>query len=135
MLSPEFCLAVSPRAGCDDSRWSLVDTGCVERYRCAEATAEQTNTIAEYFGSFFEKRQCVLRVLDLIEADDASELAITVTATAHIETKNDIAPIAQHPRRTHRIARTAVTTEAMQDNECWPLLSVLQVVGDMDRAG
>ena len=64
-----------------------------------------------------EEGQRVARVLDLLQADHAAEFAFALAAAAHVETQHDVAELAEHLGRLHRIRRGLVAAEPVQHDE------------------
>ena len=86
MLAAELALAVAPAAVRDHCGDALVDAARVDRYRAAEARADDADARGLDRRMPGEKRQGVAGILDLLEADDAPVLALALAAAAHIET-------------------------------------------------
>src|SRR5262249_16330420 len=92
--SPPPPLAITPRApaAVGNARGdALIDAAGIDRNRAAEARSDQADAGGIDRGMLGEKGERVARVLDLLEADHAAELAFALAAAAHVETQHDVA--------------------------------------------
>ena len=80
----------------------------------AEARTDGADTIGVDGGMLGEKRQRIGQILNLLEADDAAELAFALAAAAHVEAQRDIAEFAQDPRRLQYVVAFAIRAKAVQ---------------------
>src|SRR5262249_22652020 len=102
VLARELAHAIAPAAVRDHRRDALVDAAGIDRDRAAEARADHRDALPINGRMLREEAERIAGILDLLQADHAAELALAVAATAHAETQNDVAELAQHlGRRLH----------------------------------
>jgi hypothetical protein len=135
VLAAELALAVAPAAVGDDGGDALVDAAGIDRDRAAEARPDHADARAVDRGMAREKAERAAGVLDLFQADDAAGLAFALAAAAHVEAQHDVAEIAQHLGRLHRVRRGLVAAEAVQHQEGGAPLARAQPARDMHDAG
>ena len=114
VLAAELALAIAPAAIGDDRGDARIDTAGIDRDRAAEARADHADARGIDRGMLGEKRQRIARVLDLLEADYAAELAFALAAAAHVEAQHDVAEFAEHLGGRHGVGGGLVAAEAVQ---------------------
>src|SRR5262249_39797554 len=106
--------AAAPAAVGDHGREAPVDAGGINGDGTTEARADDCHARALDGRMISEKAQGIAGVFDLLEADDATELALALPAAAHVECKRDIAEAVERLARRHHVGRVAVAAEAVQ---------------------
>ncbi len=114
MLAAEFAFAVAPAAVGDHSGKARIGAAGIDGDRAAETRADGADAIGIDRGMLGEKRQCIAQIFDLLEADDAAELALALAAAAHIEAQRHIAEFAEHARRRQHGRAFGIRAEAVQ---------------------
>ncbi len=135
VLAAELALAVAPAAVGDHGGDALVDAAGVNGNGAAEARSDQADARGVDRRVRGEEGQRAAGILDLLQADHAAVLAFAVAAAAHVEAQHDVAEIAQHLGRLHRIRRGLVAAEAVQHQEGGALLAGPQPARDVHDAG
>ncbi len=114
VLAAELALAVAPAAVGDDRRDALVDAAGIDGNRAAEARSDHADARGIDRGMPGEEGERAAGVLDLVEADHATEFALALAAAAHVEAQHDVAELAQHLGRLHGVRGGLVAAEAVQ---------------------
>ena len=134
MLAAEFALAVAPAAVGDHRGDARVGAAGIDRDRAAETRADDADAVGIDGRMMAEKIERVAEILDLLEADDAAELALALAAAAHVEAQRDIAELAEHPRRSQHVRALAVGAETVQHQKRRAALGRLQALGHTEHA-
>ena len=134
MLAAEFALAVAPAAVGDHRGEARIDAAGIDRDRAAEARADGADAVGIDGGMLAEKVERIAQILDLLEADDAAELAFALAAAAHVEAQRHVAELAEHPRRRQHVRAFAVRAEAVQHQKRGAALGRPQALGHAQHA-
>ncbi len=135
VLATEFALAVTPAAIGNDRCHPLVDAAGIDRDRAAEARPDHADAGGIDGRMAGEEAQRAAGVLDLLQADHAPELALTLAAATHVEAQHHVAELAQDLGGLHRVRRGLVAAEAVQHQERRALLARPQPAGDVHDPG
>ena len=100
-----------------------VDARRVDRDGGAEAVADQADARGIDLRPARQERQRVLRILDLLQTDDAPARALALAAAAKVEPQRGVAQTGQQLRHRDGDAAVLVAAEAVQDEKARPALA------------
>src|SRR6202012_479231 len=95
----------------------------IDRHRAAKARADHADPVGVNGVMFGKERQRAAEIFNLLEADDAAELAFALAASAHVETQRHVAQRIEHSRWIDDAFGIAIATEAMQHEKTCPAVA------------
>src|SRR4030095_7740005 len=111
-------LPPAPQAAGRDARGDpRICPSRVDGDRGHEARADHADACGIDLGPRRQESERALRVLDLLEADDAAARALALPATPHVEAERRIAEAGEHLRGGDAVTTVLVTPEPVQDEE------------------
>ena len=135
VLAAELALAIPPAAIRNNRRQPRIDAARIDGDGAAKARSDRANARRVNAVLLREKGQRVAGVLDLLEADDATELAFALPAAAHIKGERDVAKVIQHLAWRKDIGGASVAAEAVQHEKCSPALARRDAIRHAHRSG
>ena len=81
-----------------------------------------------------KEEERIAEVFDLFQTDHTAELAFAFAAATHVETQRNVAEFVQDARRLQHARRVAVSSKAVQNQECRTASPRLDFGRDADNA-
>src|SRR5262249_24289227 len=120
VLLAELLLAGAPAPLRDAPGGPPVGARRGPRDRGAPARADHADAIRIDLGAHREEAERALRVLDLLETDDAAARPFALAAAAHVEAERRVAEAREHLRGRCAAAAVLLAAEPVQDQEGGP---------------
>src|SRR3546814_5517750 len=127
MLAAKLALAIAPAARGEDAREALFYSTRVAGDRRPKTVADHAHPQRIDARLLGQPVQRVLRIGDLIVAQDIPALTFALAASAKVEAENDIAPVRQH--RSHQFGMAVIlgTDETRSEEHTSELQSLMRI--------